>query len=48
MKQGLFFDGVNMPRNDLAINQRLQTASLILTNAAFTSTAIFYHAAMAA
>jgi hypothetical protein len=48
MKEGLFFNGVHMPCDDLAINQRLQTASLILTNAAFTPTAVFYHAAMAA
>jgi hypothetical protein len=48
MKQGFFFDGIHMPGNDFTINQRVKFAGLILAHAAFTPSAIFYHATMAA
>jgi hypothetical protein len=48
MKQGFFFDGINMTGYCFAIDQSKQHAGLVFSNAAFTPTAIFYDAPMAA
>jgi hypothetical protein len=51
MKQGFFFDRINMAGDNFAINQlnqRLQHAGLVFSNAAFPPAAFFYDAAMAA
>jgi hypothetical protein len=48
MKQGFFFDGIDMAGNDFAINQGEQFAGLILTHAAKPPAAFFYDTAMAA
>jgi hypothetical protein len=48
VKQRLFFDGIHVPGDQFAINQRLQFAGLIFAHTTQAPTAVFYHAAMAA
>jgi hypothetical protein len=48
MKQGFFFDGINMTGYCFAIDQSKQHAGLVFSNAAYSPTAIFYDAPMAA
>jgi hypothetical protein len=48
MKQGFFFDRINMAGDNFAINQRMQHAGPVFANAAFPPAACFYDAAMAA
>jgi hypothetical protein len=48
MKQGLFFDGINVPGNKFTVNQRLQDTARIFPHAANSPTAVFDHTAMTA
>jgi hypothetical protein len=48
MKQGFFFDGINVPGNEFAVNQCLQDTARIFTNAANSPTTVFDHTAMTA
>jgi hypothetical protein len=48
MKQGFFFDRINMTGDNFAINQGMQHAGPVFANAAFPPAAFLYNAAMAA
>jgi hypothetical protein len=48
MKQGFFFDRINMTGDNFAIDQSKQHAGLVFSNAAYSPTAFFYDAPMAA
>jgi hypothetical protein len=48
MKQGFFFDGINMTGDGFAIDQSQQHAGPVFSNAAYSPAAFFYDAPMAA
>ena len=48
MKQWFFFNGINVPGNEFAVNQGLQDTARIFTNAANSTTTVFDHTTMAA
>ena len=48
MKQGLFFDGVNVPGNKIAVNKGLKGTVPIFAHRAYSAVAVFDHTAMTA
>jgi hypothetical protein len=48
MKQGFFFDGINVPGDELAIDQGIENTTLIFSYAANAPSAAFNHTTMTA
>jgi hypothetical protein len=48
MKQGLFFNGVNVPGNEIAENKGFEGTALVFTHRAYPPAAILDHATMTA
>jgi hypothetical protein len=48
MKQGLFFNGINVPGNEITVNKGFEGAAPVFTHSAYSPAAILDHTAMAA
>jgi hypothetical protein len=48
MKERFFFDGINVPGDDLAVHQGFQHSGLIFPDTANTASTFFYHTAVTA
>ena len=48
MKQGFFFDGINMPGNQITVNQGFEDTIPVFAHRAYSAAAVFDHTAVAA